>query len=91
MLTSAFCGKALAIFDRFDHHSEKNFARSAKSNFTNFQREKINHTSDHRKVAFTHCTIFCKRVNARAEIRHANPLESVQTTKYFFNLNTVRD
>ena len=23
----------------------------------------------------SHCTIFCKRVNARAEIRHTDPLE----------------
>ena len=24
---------------------------------------------------YSHCTIFCKRVNARAEIRHTNPLQ----------------
>ena len=26
-------------------------------------------------LACIHCTIFCKRVNARAEIRHTNPLQ----------------
>ena len=47
MFTSVFCGEALAIFDRFDNHPEKNIARSATSIFIKTSTgKKILHTLD---------------------------------------------
>ena len=53
MFTSAFCSKAMAIFDRFDHHLKKKALHARLCRFSaKFQREKTLHTLDYKSFRY---------------------------------------